>query len=79
MEKFYKYRTNKPQVQSVPRKNVSTKDEIMKFRLTSEMKNKILEVVEEKGKSASELTRLLWEDYLTKKRNIEWQKEVEEW
>jgi len=60
-----------------PQKNVSTKEKVLKVRISSGLKNKIKEIGDEKNKSISELTRLLWLDYLKKKEQKEWREEIE--
>lgn len=62
-----------------PQPTVDTKTEFLKLRLEPKLKARIKNLAEIKGKSASELTRLLWQDYFKKVDKIAWEKEVAEW
>ena len=80
MNDFYPYkRKNKSKKLVCPQSTVSTKDDFLKLRIKSNMKTRIMELSKEKGKSASELTRLLWQHYFDKVDKKAWQKEMEKW
>jgi post-segregation antitoxin (ccd killing protein) len=82
MSEFIKYRSKRnkstSQNKSVAQNVVAQKERypVIRSRVSVELKSRILEVAEEKGLSVSEMTRLLWEDYLEKKFQKEWQEEV---
>ena len=63
----------------LPQQDVATKDNILRLRIDSKLKKCISELSVEKNKSASELTRLLWQDYFKKLDNKLWQEEIKEW
>jgi len=58
---------------------VDTKTEILKIRISKNLKTKIKELSEAKGMSASEMTRKLWQNYFEKAEQTAWQKEVANW
>lgn len=62
-----------------PQPGVDTKNSILKLRLPEILKKRIMHLSNEKNKSASELTRLLWNDYFRKTDERAWKEEVSEW
>ena len=58
---------------------VSTKDALLKLRVESDLKNRIMETAELKGMSASELTRLLWVNYFERVDKKAWMEETKDW
>lgn len=73
------YGHHKRRNELLPQKNVATKDKILRLRIDNKLKTRISEISAEKNKSASELTRLLWQDYFKKLDNKRWQEEIKEW
>lgn len=59
--------------------NVDTKDKLLKVRVPEKLKRRITQTANEKQKSASELTRLLWQNYFDKIDKIAWENEVKDW
>jgi post-segregation antitoxin (ccd killing protein) len=74
MSEFIKYRSKRNK--STSQNKSVARYPVIRSRVSVELKSRILEVAEEKGLSVSEMTRLLWEDYLEKKFQKEWQEEV---
>jgi len=58
---------------------VSTKKNILKFRIDDLLLKQIQNKCKETEKSFSELNRILWLAYFQTEKNILWKKEVEEW
>lgn len=58
---------------------VIQKSQVIHCRVDEQFYKELKELSDEKHKTISEMTRLLWRDYLTKKRIMEWRKEVGEW
>lgn len=52
---------------------------VIRARVSAELESRIKNVAEEKGLSISEMTRILWENYLEKKFQKEWREEVNQW
>jgi len=81
-ENFYYYGKHKhfkkPEL-VCPQNNVDTKTSILKLRIEPALKKRIKDLGLQKNKSASEMTRLLWEDYFKKADGFAWQKEVSQW
>jgi hypothetical protein len=82
MENFYNYRSKRKDFskgKSMCTQSSCTQDDLLKLRISGDMKTKIMNLAKEKNMSASEMTRLLWENYFKKKKDKAWQKEVEGW
>ena len=77
MEKFYKYRTNKPQVQGVVQSNVLQKR--LEVRIDQETYCQLTEIAEELDQKLSKVVRDIINSFLLDLEQERWQKEVEEW
>ena len=77
MEKFYKYRTNKPQVQGVVQSNVLQKR--LEVRIDQETYCQLTEMAEELDQKLSKVVRDIINSFLLDLEQERWQKEVEEW
>lgn len=55
---------------------VDTNNALLKLRLPETLKKRIMEISKLKNKSASELTRLLWQHYFKKFEARAWAEEV---
>lgn len=73
------YKKNRYKNNVCTQSGVDTKDNIFKFRIKSELKNRIVEASKTKGISASKFVSDLIENHLNDIDEIEWQKEVTEW
>lgn len=73
------YGKHKAKNKMLSQQDVATKDNILRLRIDSKLKRRIAEISIEKNKSASELTRLLWQDYFNKLDEKLWQEEIKEW
>ncbi|OGU55434.1 MAG: hypothetical protein A2V66_16805 [Ignavibacteria bacterium RBG_13_36_8] len=73
------YGKHKRQKSLCPQRVMDTKDELLKVRMSNALKSRIKQLSREKKKSASELTRLLWQNYFVKIDKIAWENEVKEW
>jgi len=59
--------------------NVDTKDDLLKVRVPGDLKRKIMSRSQEVNKSASELTRILWQNYFDKFEAQQWAEETKNW
>lgn len=80
-ENFYYYGKHKQYRQPklvCPQTVVDTKDDLLKLRIEPALKKRIKELSKLKNKSASEMTRLLWQNYFKKYDELSWQQECKE-
>ena len=77
MEKFYKYRTNKPTSQNVVNQNVLQKR--LEVRIDDQTYCKLTEIAEELNHKLSKVVRDIINDFILDLEQTKWQKEVEEW
>lgn len=76
MEFTHYYGKHKRKNNVCPQLTVDTKDDLLKVRLPGNLKKKIMSRSQEVKKSASELTRILWQNYFDKFEAREWAEEV---
>ncbi len=72
MEFTHYYGKHRKKDKVLPQLGVDTKTEILKLRVSPFLKKQIKELSEEKNKTVSEMTRLLWENYFNKVWQKEW-------
>jgi len=62
-----------------PQPVVDTNDTLLKLRINKKLKARIMDISKEKNKTASELTRLLWQDYFNRVDKKAWEEETKNW
>ena len=76
MEFTHYYGRHKRKNNVCPQPVVDTNDDILKIRVPKNLKKKIMSRSEDVKKSASELTRILWQNYFEKFEARAWAEEV---
>lgn len=79
MEFDYYYGKHRRKNKVWTQQKVDTKSDLLKVRIEPTLKKKIESRANDVGKSAAELTRILWKNYFEKLEQKLWAEEVKEW